>query len=92
MTKLARRIAAVEEGRLEDGVASERAFDAGGIDLATGFGGEIPIAADMVGVGVGIIDSRERPRICAEVALDLFARFLIVAAVDYGDGGIGELD
>ena len=87
MPQILRRIAAVEKRGLEQRVAREIALDAGGIDLAAGLVLQVLVAADVVGVGVRVVDGGQAPAVLVEQLAHLASGFLVVAAVDETDVG-----
>ena len=60
-------------------------LDAGSIDFAAGLILEIAVAADVVGVGVGVVDGCEVPVVCFEKAEYFFSGIFVVSAVDEAD-------
>ena len=86
--QLLRRIAAVEKRRLEHRVAREIALDAGGVDLAAGLVLQVLVAADVVGVGVRVVDGSQVPAVGVEDLAHLAPGLLVVAAVDEADVGV----
>ena len=86
--QLLRRIAAVEKRRLEHRVAREIALNAGGVDLAAGLVLQVLVAADVVGVGVRVVDGGQVPAVGVENLAHLAPGLLVVAAVDEADVGV----
>ena len=85
--QILRRIAAVEKRGLEQRVAREIALDAGGIDPAAGLVLQVLVAADVVGVGVRVVDGGQVPAVGVEDLAHLAPGLLVVAAVDEADVG-----
>jgi len=83
--QLLRRIAAVEKRGLKQRVAREIALDAGGVDLAAGLVLQVLVAADVVGVGVRVVDGGQVPAVGVEDLAHLAPGLLVVAAVDQAD-------
>src|SRR5699024_11119618 len=75
------RIAAIEKRRLENGGSRKGTLNPGGIDLAAGLLLQIRISADVVGVGVGVVDGSQAPAMSVENLAHLAPGILIVAAV-----------
>ena len=90
MPQVLRRIAAVEKRGLEQRVAREIALDAGGIDPAAGLVLQVLVAADVVGVGVRVVDGGQMPAVLVEQLAHLASGLLVVAAVDEADVGVVE--
>ena len=86
------RIAAVEQRRFEDRVLSKCGLDAWRVEGAVGLFGEISVAADVVGVGVGVVNSVKRPALAVEMLAHFAASFLVVAAVDEHDMAVAGLN
>ena len=82
MAQLLWRAAAVQHGRLQHRVAGNGALRAGGIEPAPRLALEIPVPADMVGVGVGIVDGGQVPAVFLHELPGLAAGVLVAAAVD----------
>ena len=82
MAQLLGRAAAVQHGRLQHRVAGNGALRAGGIEPAPRLALEIPVPADMVGVGVGIVDGGQVPAVFLHKLPGLAAGILVAAAVD----------
>jgi hypothetical protein len=80
-----RREAAVEKARLQDRMPGEAALDAGRIDFAAGLFLQIRISADVVGVGVRIVDRSQMPAVRVQKLARPAARVLVAAAVDQAD-------
>ena len=76
------RETAVQVGRLQDGVTGEGAVDAGGVDGAAGLALKVLVAADVVGVGMGVVDGPELPAIGVQHLAHPSPGVLVVAAVD----------
>ena len=75
------RIAAIEKRRLENGGSRKGTLNPGGIDLAAGLFLQISVAADVVGIGVGMVDGSQVPAVGVENLAHLAPGILIVAAV-----------
>ena len=58
MPQLSGWTAAVQQRRLQDRMAGEGALRAGGVDAAARLALEVPVPADVVGVGVGVVDGQ----------------------------------
>ena len=56
MLQILAGVSAVEEGRLQNWISGKCALDAGGIDAAAGLILEVTVAANVIGVGVGVVD------------------------------------
>ena len=91
MAQILAGIASVQEGRLQDGAPGEGALDAGRVDLAAGLALQIFVPADMIRVGVGVIDGRKLPAVGVQVLADLAPRVLVAAAVNEADPGVVKL-
>ena len=76
------RIAAIEEGRFQNGVFHHSHFHGGAVNSAAEAILQQGIAAVVVGIGVGIDDGGQLPALGIQDFLDLSAGVLIVAAVD----------
>jgi len=61
--QLLARIATVQKGRLQDRVTGKGAVDPRRIDFTPGLALQILIAADVVSIGVGVVDSGEPPAV-----------------------------
>ena len=92
MAQISGRKAAVKEGRLEDRPAGKGAVDPGGIDPASGLPLEILIAADMVRVGMRVVNRGQMPFVGIEDLPQLSPRVLVVAAVDQADIAVIQAD
>lgn len=75
-------ISAVQEGGLENGVFGEGLFYAWGVDAAAGLILEVVVAADVIGVGVGVVDGFELPVVGVQKLSDLSAGVFVVSAVN----------
>ena len=84
-------ISAVEEGRLQQRVPREVAVDPRGIDSASGLSLQVSVSADMVGVGVGVVDGGELPSVFVQNLPHLASGFLVISAVDEADFRVAEL-
>ena len=76
------RKSSVEKGRLQHRVTGEVAFDARGIDAAFGLTLQIAVAANVVGIGMSIVDGGQAPSIGVQQLPHLTPGIFIVAAVD----------
>jgi len=85
MPQLLTRIAAVQKGRLQNGVAGKSTVNPRHVDFAPGLSLQIPVAADVVSVGVGVVDGGEVPAVGVQNLPDFTPRVLIIAAVDQAD-------
>ncbi len=63
--------AAVQKGRFQYGMSGKITFDARSIDAAPGLRLQVPVATDMVGVGVGVIDGGQLPPLDADHLIEL---------------------
>ena len=70
----------------------ECSLNARRIEGAAGLLGEISVAADVVGVGVGVVNSVKRPALAVEMLAHLASSFLVVAAVDEHDMAVAGLN
>ena len=68
------------------------AFDTRCIDFAPGLLLQILIAADMVGMGMGVIDGRKPPSVCIEQLADFSAGILVISTVDQANIRLVQLD
>ena len=66
-------------------MAGKGALDPRGVDTASRLSLQISVAANMVGVGVGVVDGGQLPAVGVQMLADLAARVLIAAAVDETD-------
>ena len=85
MPQLLTRIPAVQKGRLQDRVSGKGAVDSRRVDFTPGLALQIPVAADVVSVGVGVVDGGEPPAVGVQKLTDFAARVFIVTAVDQAD-------
>ena len=69
-------------------ITREIALDAGGVDLAAGLVLQVLVAADVVGVGVRVVDGGQMPAVGVEDLAHLAPGLLVVAAVDEADVGV----
>ena len=79
------RAAAVQQGGLQHRAAGDVLLHAGGVDGAAGLLLQVLVAADVVGVGMGVDDCGQLPALCIQNFLDFSAGILIVSAVDQPD-------
>lgn len=75
----------VQKGRLQNWVAGEITLYTRSKDAAAGLPLQVRISADMVGVGVGIVDNRQAPAVGIQDLLDFPSRILVIATVDETD-------
>ena len=76
------RIPSIKIGRLQHGMLREVPLDPRRKDVASRLGLQVFVAADVICVGMGIVDRLQRPAVGFKMLSDLFARILVVAAVD----------
>ena len=79
------RISAVEKRRLQHRVPGKGAVDSRRVDPAARLSLQIPVPADVVGVGVGVVDRRQLPAVGVQHLPYPPPRVLVVAAVDQAD-------
>ena len=82
MPQLLTWVATVQKGRLQNGIAGKGTVDSRCKDFAPGLALQIPVAADVVSVGVGVVDGGEPPAVGVQKLTDFAASVLIIAAVD----------
>ena len=71
--------AAVEESGLQHRVPGEAALDPRGVDLTAGLPLQVLVAADVVGVGVGVVDGGEVPAVGVQQLAHLAPGVLVAA-------------
>ena len=76
------RTAAVQQGRLQHRVAGEGALRAGRVHAAARLALQIPVPADVVGMGMGVVDGRQAPAVFVQDLPGLAPCVLVAAAVD----------
>lgn len=76
---------AIQKGGLQHWVTGKGSLDARRIYLAPGLGLQVFVAADVVGVGMGIVYGGQPPAIGRKNLAHLFPSVLIVAAIDEAD-------
>ena len=85
-------IAAEQEGRFENRVTREGTFDAWRVDAAAGLLLQVMVAADVVGVGMGVVNGVQAPALGVENLAHLAAGFFVAAAVDEADVPLAEIN
>ena len=85
MPQVLGRISAVEKRRLQHRVPGKRAVDSRRVDPTARLSLQIPVPADVVGVGVGVVDRRQLPAVGVQHLPYPPPRVLVVAAVDQAD-------
>ena len=75
-------VAAIQKGRLQDGVMGKGAVNPWSVNHAPGLALQILIAADVVSVGVGVVDGGKPPAVGFQKLPHLTPCVLIVAAVN----------
>ena len=78
-------ITAVQESRLQLGMVRKIALDPRRINPASGLPLQIFVAADVVGIGVRVVDGSELPAVRVKNLADLAAGVLVVPTVDEAD-------
>ena len=81
MAQFLKRKASVQKRGFQDGVSGKVAVNSGSVNSAPGLPLQILIAANMVGVGVGIVDCGKQPSICIEKLANLSTCVLVVSTV-----------
>ena len=92
MLQLGDRERPVEERRFQLRVAGERALHARRVDPAAGALREQLVAADVVGVRVGVEDRLERPAFFLQYPEQFLGGVAVVAAVDQADVAVVEFE
>lgn len=85
MAQFPEGVPTVQKGRLQNWVAGEITLYTRSKDAAAGLPLQVRISADMVGVGVGIVDNRQAPSVGIQDLLDFPSRILVIATVDETD-------
>ena len=85
MSQIFAGIAAVQKGRLQDGIACKSALDSRGEDTAACLGLQIFVSADVIRVGMGIVNGLQLPAPLVQKLPHPPARVLVVPAVDQAD-------
>ena len=70
----------------------ESGLDAWRVEGAASLFGEISVAANVVGVGMGVVDGVKRPALAVEMLAHLAPGFFVVAAVDEHDMAVAGLN
>ena len=83
--------ATVQVGGLQDRVTGEGAVHAGGVDGAAGLALKVLIAADVVGVGMGVIDGTQFPAVAVQHLTHPSSGVLVVAAVNQAHFSLTQL-
>ena len=82
MPQVLGREAAVEIGRFQQGMAGESAVNTRNIDLTPGLFLEVLIAANVVGIGMGVQDGFQLPALLIQNLTDFSTGILIPTAVN----------
>ena len=85
------RKAAVQECRLQHRMPGNVALDALRVNFTLGLALQIAVAADVVGIGMGVVDGGQMPAVGVQQLPHLAACVLVVAAVNQADVCIVQL-